>query len=132
MDGRDHFTYSPISHVRDLVIRWTLRPRDPRAIFTALLIQRISFGHIACIKKLEWNIVPHGEKKGTNGYIRCDVLRGLASFVNRDAYMYYNPILRVNKYTHVSYPRHVGACVGPRGSATWPCVPRRIHVAPTR
>ena len=29
----------------------------------ALMIQRISFGHIACIKKLEWNIVPHGKNK---------------------------------------------------------------------
>ena len=45
------------------MIPWTLRPRDPRAIFTVLLMQRISFGHIACIKKLEWNTVPHGKNK---------------------------------------------------------------------
>ena len=25
---------------------------------------------------------------------------------------------------------HVGTCAGPRGRATWPCVPRRIHVGP--
>ena len=30
--------------------------------------------------------------------------------------------------THVSPPRHTGARVGPRGSPTWPCVPRRTHV----
>ena len=49
-----------------------------------------------------------------------------------DAYMYYNPILRVNINMHTSHPRHVGARVGPCGSATWPCVPRRIHVGPAR
>ena len=65
-------------------------------------------------------------------YIRCDDLRGLASFDNWDAYMYYNPILRVNKYVHVSHPRHASARVGPRGSAMWPCVPRCIHVGPAR
>ena len=33
---------------------------------------------------------------------------------------------------HMSPPRHAGARVGPRGSATWPCVPRRTHVGPVR
>ena len=34
--------------------------------------------------------------------------------------------------THVSPPRHVGARVGLRGSATWSCVPRRTHVGPAQ
>ena len=31
---------------------------------------------------------------------------------------------------HVSHPRHAGKRARPRGRATWPCVPRRIHVGP--
>ena len=31
---------------------------------------------------------------------------------------------------HVSRQRHAGRLVRSRGSATWPCVPRRIHVGP--
>ena len=51
-----------------------------------------------------------------------------------DAYMYYNPNI-TSKYKHachVSPLRHVGARLGSRGSATWPCVPRRTHVGPTQ
>ena len=45
--------------------------------------------------------------------------------------MYYNPYnYDKYKYAHVSPPRHVGARLGPRGAATWPRVPRRIHVDP--
>ena len=79
---------SPFKTRAQSMIRWTMRPRDPLAIFTALLIQRISFGHVACIQKLEWNIVPHGKnKKERDGFIRCDENRGLANSDNRNAYM---------------------------------------------
>ena len=47
--------------------------------------------------------------------------------------MYYNPYTCDKyKYAHVSPLRHVGARVGPRGFATWPWVPRRIHVGPAK
>ena len=51
-----------------------------------------------------------------------------------DAYMYYNRnITSKYKYAcHLSPPHHASARVGPRGSATWPCVPRRTHVGPAR
>ena len=50
-----------------------------------------------------------------------------------DAYMYYNPnIMSKYKYVYVSHPRHASARVGSRGSAMWPCVPRRIHVSHTK
>ena len=38
-------------------------------------------------------------------------------------------IIRVNINMHMSHLCHAGTRVGPRGSATWPCVPRRIHVS---
>ena len=44
--------------------------------------------------------------------------------------MYYNPILRVNINMHTLPLRHAGARVGPRGSTTWPWVPRRIRAGP--
>ena len=32
----------------------------------------------------------------------------------------------------MSPPRHADARMGPRGAATWPWVPRRIHVGPVQ
>ena len=44
--------------------------------------------------------------------------------------MYYNETIYVNINTaYVSPSCHAGARVGLRGFATWPGVPRRIHVA---
>ena len=40
--------------------------------------------------------------------------------------------LGVNINMRTSHLCHVGPRVGSRGSATWPCVPRRIHMGPVR
>ena len=47
--------------------------------------------------------------KRRDGYITCGGLRGLASSDNRDAYMYYNPILRVNINMHTCHLRAMQA-----------------------
>ena len=43
-----------------LMIRWTLSPRDPRAVFIAFLIQRFSVSHVACNKRIN---VEHSPKR---------------------------------------------------------------------
>ena len=52
----------------------------------------------------------------------ADVKVNNMSSDNRKTYIYYKTyMLRLNiNSTHVSPPRHTGARVGPRGSATWP------------
>ena len=65
-------------------------------------------------------------------YIMCYEIEGLImSSDNRKTYIIYYTIY--DKYdicVYVSPPRHAGTRARPRGRATWPCVPHRIHVGP--
>ena len=117
-----------------MIDRWSARPHDRRASIKIHSIRRLPFRHMSCIlNKNRVELSPAREKlKKSIGFKRSDVFSGLIfpsdiwkaeHIINYIKYNY--------KYVHTS-PRRVGARVGPRGSATWPCVPRRTHVGPAR
>ena len=115
----------PLFNARALIV--TGGPRvhaiDVR-ISNAPPIRRTASGHVTCIKNNSVELSPTRRKLSEGiGFIICDIFRGLIIPSDKRKAIYI--ITYIN-----NTPRR--RRMGPRGAATWPCVPRCIHVGPAR
>ena len=105
------------------MIWWTSSPCDPRAFDP---MPRVNPRRLHLKKTC--NIVPHGKNKRDGQVYKVRRNIRLESSDNRDAYMYYNPILRVNMNIHTCHLRTMQALAWVRVA-----LPRGLarHVAST-